>query len=257
MFFSLDGCDYLYDKVPTNNSTCNITEGGVATFRCEAIGVCNTFTILWVKHTMIVGSIRSRVNASEYDNKYRILTTGSQFVANGRCKIGTTLIIYQFNHSDNGYYSCQIHVDLITSDTIHLVLRSSPSGYVAVGETMNERSMVCNFEHRLATPICAEQSTVSVEIRCTSESLNSAINIVPTDTIGPYSTHIYNSDSTSTTAVTSMVTLPETPFDRQQNMVWVYGLMTVFLFVIIVLVLSLVLVSIKRRTQQKPSKHNA
>ncbi|MCG8625959.1 MAG: hypothetical protein MJE68_28675 [Proteobacteria bacterium] len=123
-------------------------------------------------------------------------------------------------------------------------------------ETMNARSMTCNFENQLFIPICAEESTVSEEIRCTSESLNSAINIVPTVTIGPYSTHIYNTDSTSTAAVTSIVTLPETPFDhdRQQNMVWVYGLMTVFLFVIIVLVLSLILVSIKYRTQQKPSK---
>ena len=158
-----------------------------------------------------------------------------QFVADRRCKIGTTLAIHRFNYSDNGHYSCQI--DLFTSDNIHL-LRSSPSGHVAVGEIMNERSMICMFEHQLTAPMCAEESIVSEEIRCTSESLNSAVNIAPTDTIGPYSTHIYNTDSTSTAAVTSMVTLPETPFDRQQNIVWVYGLMTVFLFVIIVLVLS-------------------
>ena len=225
-------------------------EGGSAVIGCEAIGICNTFTVLWFKHTIEDKII---ANGSEHGSKYQVLTTGSQIVADCRCKIGSILIVHSFNNRDNGYYSCQI--DLTVPDNSRL-LRSS-RGYVAVGETMNERSMTCMFEHQLATPMCAEESTVSEEIMCTLESLNSAVNILPTVTIGPYSTHIYNTDSTSTAAVTSMVTLPETPFDRQQNMVWVYGLMTVFLLVIIVLVLSLVLVSIKRRTQQKPSKHNA
>jgi ABC-type phosphate transport system permease subunit len=75
--------------------------------------------------------------------------------------------------------------------------------------------------------------------------------------IGLHSTHIYKSNLT--TAVTTMVTLVESPFDRQQNniMVWVYGVMTVFLLVFILLVLSLVLVSISKcGTQQKSSKHN-
>ena len=223
-------------------------EGGSAAISCEAIGICNTFTVLWIKHTI---EDRIIVNGSERGSKYQVLTTVSKMLADCLCKIGTTLMIHRFNHSDSGYYSCQI--DLTVSDASRL-LRSSPSGYVAVGETVNERSMICMFEHQLITPMCAEESTVSEEIRCTSESLNSAINIVPTDTIGPYSTHTYNTDSTAAVSDTSMVTLPETPFDRQQNMVWVYGLITVFLLVIIVLVLSLVLVSIKYRAQQKPSK---
>ena len=231
-------------------------EGGSATFGCDAIGICNTFTVLWFKHTI---DDRIIVNGSEHGSKYEVLTTESQFVADCHCKIGTTLIIHRFNHRDNGYYSCQIDLTVTVSDNSHL-LRSSPRGYLAVGETANERSMTCKFERRLFAPICAEESrtTASEEIICISKSLNSAVNIAiaPTVTIGPYSTHIYNTNSTSTAAVTSMATSisPETPFDRQQNMAWVYGLMTVFLFVIIVLVLSLVLVSIKCRTQQKLSK---
>ena len=223
-------------------------EEGSATIGCDAIGVCDTFTVLWFKHTT---EGRIRVNGSEHGSKYQILTIEQPHtLADCRCKIGTTLTIHRFNHSDNGYYLCQI----IVSDNSRL-LQSSPHGYVAVGETTNERSMTCKFEHRLFTPICAEESTVSEEIRCTVESLNSAVNIVPTITIGPYSTHTFNTDPT--TAVTSMITSPEIPFDREQNMVWVYGLMTAFVLVILVLVLSLVLVSIKCRTQQKTSKHNA
>ena len=184
-------------------------EGGLATIGCDAIGICNTFTVLWLKHTI---DDRIIVNGSEHGSKYQILTAASKIVADCHCRIGTHLIIHRFNHSDNGYYSCQI--DLTVPDNSHL-LRSSPRGYVAVGETTNERSMTCNFENQLFTPICAEESTVSEESRCTSESLNSAINIVPTVTIGPYSTYIYNTDSTSTAAVTSIVTSisPETPLD--------------------------------------------
>ena len=184
-------------------------EGGSANIGCEVTGICNTFTVLWFKHTI---ENRIIINGSEHGSKYQVLTTVSQFVADCRCKIGSTLVIHRFNHSDNGYYSCQIV--LTVSDNSHL-LRSSPRGYVAVGETANERSMTCMFEHQLTTPMCAEESTVSEEIRCTSESLNSAVNIVPTDTIGPYSTHIYNTDSTAAVSDTSMVTLPETRFDRQ------------------------------------------
>jgi hypothetical protein len=196
------------------------------------------------------GSIR--INGSEHGSKYQVLTTGSQFnfVADCHCKVGTTLMIHRFNDSDNGYYSCQI---IVSNNSCQL--SSSPHGYVAVGEIRNERSMRCTFENQLPTPMCAENaaSLVSQEMKCISESLNSA-----TVTIGVYSTHIYNTNSAI--AVTSthmhnniMVTLPETPFDREQNMVWVYGLMAVF---IIVLVLSLVLVSIKCRTQRRSSKRS-
>jgi ATP-dependent Zn protease len=94
-------------------------------------------------------------------------------------------------------------------------------------------------------PTCAEDATSldSEERRCTSESPNAAVDITPTITIEFYTTHIYNTDS-----VTSMVTSSEIPLklNRQQNMVWVYGLMTVFLLVIIVLVLSLIFVSISK-----------
>ena len=184
-------------------------EGGSAIVGCEAIGICDTFTVLWFKHTT---EGITRVNSSEHNNKYEILIDdkGSQILANNcHCKIGTSLVINTFNRSDSGYYWCRI----IVSDNSRL-LQSSPSGYVAVGETMNERSMTCNFEHQLFTPICAEESTASEEIRCTSESL---VNTVLTVTIGPYSTHIYNTKSTA--AGTSMVTLisPEIPFNRQQN----------------------------------------
>jgi hypothetical protein len=239
--YTLDGCNYSYDKVPAN-STCNITEGGSAIIGCDAIGICNTFTVHWFKHTT-EGSIR--VNRSE--NKYEILIAGSQFIADCHCRIGTSLTIYRFNHSDNGYYWCQI----IVSDNSRLV-QSSPRGYVAMGEITNEHS--CTIERRLFMPTCAEDATsLDSERRCTSQSRSSTVNITPPDpivTIGLYSTHIYN--TTSTTAVTSVVTLSETP---QQNMVWVYGVMIVFLLVIIVLVLSLVLVSISKcRTQQKSSK---
>ena len=238
MLCTLDGCNYSYQKFPAN-STCNLMEEGSAIIGCEAIGICNTFTVLWFKHT--IGD-RIIVNGSEHGSKYQVLTTVSQFVADCRCQIGTTLMIHRFNHSDNGYYSCQI--DLVVSDNSRL-LRSSPSGYVALGETTNERSMTCKFEHQLPTPICAEDATSIIleETRCPSESLKFATFTTST---GPYSTHIYNTNS-----VTSMVTLPET---EQQNMVWIYGLMIVFVLVIIILVLSLVLVSIKCRTQQKRSK---
>jgi hypothetical protein len=219
-------------------------EGGFATIGCDAIGICNTFTVHWFKHTT-EGSIR--VNSSEHGNKYQILITGSQVLANCHCKIGTALIINRFNHSDNGYYWCQI----IISDNSHL-LRSSPRGYVAVDEIMNERSLTCTFEHQISTPMCAEDVT-SQETRCASDS---AVYITPTITTGLYSTHIYNTNLT--TAVTSIVTLPEIPLDREQNMIWVYGVMAVFLLVIIVLVLCLVLVIISKcSTQQKLSKYNA
>ena len=218
-------------------------EGGSATIGCEATGICNAFTVLWFKHTT-EGNIR--VNGTEHGSKYQVLTMyiESQTATDCHCKIGTSLTIHGFNRSDDGCYGCQIVSD--NSRPLH----SSPCGYVAAGEIMNEHS--CTFENLLFTPICAEVDATSQEIRYTSESLNSAINIIPTITKGLHSILIYNTDST--TAVTNMVTLPETSFDRQQNMVWVYGLTTVFLLVIIVLGLSLVLVSIKYRTQQKASK---
>ena len=248
MFRILDGCNYHYQKVPTNatNRTCNVMEGGSASFGCDLRGICNTFSVLWFKQT-IKGSIRtngvSQTDSLRHSDKYYIITSGSQAVANGHCNIGTTLIIYRFNHSDNGYYWCQI----VSNNSC--LLRPSPRGYVAVSDTMNER--LCTFERQLPRPICAEDATSlsSEEMECISES---TINIMPTATIGPYSMHIYN--ITSTTA-SSMVTSHNTPFDREENMVWVYGLVAVFLLVIIVLVLSLILVSVKYRKQQKQSKN--
>jgi hypothetical protein len=141
-------CNYSYQKFPAN-STCNLIEGGSATIGCEAIGICNTFTVHWFKHTT---EGRIRVNGSEYDSKYQVLTTESQIVADGGCKIGTTLIIHSFNHSDNGYYLCQI----IISENSHGLLRSSPHGYVAVNEIMNERPCT-KLEHQLPIPICVQK----------------------------------------------------------------------------------------------------
>ena len=53
-------------------------EGGSATFGCEAIGICNTFTVLWFKHTIEDGII---VNGSEHGSKYQVLTTVTQIIA--------------------------------------------------------------------------------------------------------------------------------------------------------------------------------
>ena len=254
MFCILDGCNYYYQKVPTNatNRTCNVMEGGSASFGCGGRGICNTFSVLWFKHT-IEGSIRindvSQTDILRPSDKYNILTSHSQAAANGHCNIGTTLTIYRFNHSDNGYYWC-----LIVSNNSCL-LQPSPRGYVAVDETTNEHS--CTFERLLPIPICAENaiSQASEEMECISESI-SLTSIMPT-TIGLYSRDIRYHNINSTTTATSAVTLHDnTDFDKEENMVWVYGLVTVFLLVVIVLVLSLVIVSIKYRTQQKYGKHN-
>ena len=86
----MDGCNYSYDEVPAN-STCNIMEGGSATIDCEAIGICNTFTVFWFKHTT---DDRIIINGSDHGSKYQVLTTGSRIVADCRCRIGTTLTIH-------------------------------------------------------------------------------------------------------------------------------------------------------------------
>lgn len=246
-----DGCDYFYNQVP--NDTCNIMKGGSANFNCDIRGTCNTFSVLWFKNTnMHITNGYEQISQSDGPSgKYKVLTSGPRAAANDHCNFGTTLIINRFNHSDNGYYWCQI----VSNNSCPL--RPSPHGYVAVGETMNEPS--CTFERQLPRPICAEDATFQMTegMGCISESisLNSTIKLMPT-VINPYSIHIYNINSTTLMA-TSMVNSHDTSFDREENMVWVYGLVTVCLLVIIVLVLSLVIVSVKCRTQQKQSKHNA
>lgn len=261
MLYVLDGCNYSYYNQVPSNTTCNIAEGGSAYFKCDVTGICNTFCVLWFKHKN-GGSITT--NSSEHifeidgsSSKYQILITDPVPGADGHCNFGTTLIINRFNHSDNGYYWCQI------LSNNNCLLQPSPRAYAAVGEIMNQP--LCNFYHLFPTRFCAEDATsqMSEKMGCISESisLNSMVKIMPT-VIDPYSTHTYNTNSTTTARVdrttTSMVTLHDnTDFDREDNMVWVYGLVTVFLLVIIILILSLVIVSIKYRTQQKPSKHIA
>ena len=228
-------------------------EGESLSFGCDAMGICNTFTVLWFGYSN-EGSIRmngsGHISQSEwYSDKYHIITSDPQATANGHCNIGSTLTIHRFNYSDNGYYWCQI----VSNNSC--LLQPSPSEYAAINEIMNGNSMICKFERQLPTPACAEEATpISEEIRCSSGALNSALNIMPTVTLGSHSTYVYN---TSSTTATSTVTLLEIPFDRKQNiMLWAYGIMSVFLLAIIVLVLSLVIVSIKCRIQQKQSKHN-
>ena len=156
--------------------------------------------------------------------------------ADGHCNFATTLMINRFNHSDNGYYWCQI----VSNSSC--LLRPSPRGYVVVGAIMTDQS--CNFGHQLATPICAEDATLLEEMGCIS--LSSATVIMPTPIVN-YSVQIYN----------SMTTLDDNKeFTREDNMIWLYGLMTAFLLVIIVLVLTLTIVSVKCRTLQKRSKLN-
>lgn len=219
-------------------------EGGSASFGCDLRGICNTFSVLWFKQT-IKGSIRtngvSQTDSLRHSDKYYIITSGSQAVANGHCNIGTTLIIYRFNHSDNGYYWCQI----VSNNSC--LLRPSPHAYVAVGETMNEHS--CTFEHQLPRPICAENATLlkDSEMGCISSS--SVIVMMPTPILH-YTVHFYN----STTATTTLHNNKE--FTRKDNMTWLYGLMTVFLLAIIILVLTVAIVSVKCRTLQNRSKLN-
>ena len=254
MLCILDECNYLYGKVPTSkdNTICNVmSERGSASFSCDAIGPCNTFSVLWFKLTNNEDNIRR--NSSEHNiisqsdrpsGKYRIQNSEPQTVANGHCSIGTILTIYRFNHSDNGYYWCQI-----VSNNSNCLLLPSPRGYIAVGETMTDLS--CTFERQLPRPMCAENasSLMSEEMEC-----DFTAKITPT-VIDPYSTHTYNINST---IATSTKILHDTKnFGTEENMVWVYGLTTALLLVIIVLVLSLVVMSIKYRIQQKPSKHNA
>ena len=269
IFFTLEGCNYLYAKVPVNNSNCNVIEGGYVSFGCDAIGICNTFTVLWFRHSTEGGiQIDSSRQISQFDwhsDKYQILTSDPLAAANGRCIIGSALTINRFNHSDNGYYWCQIVSNnsclFMVAEKDTIPLQPSPHGYIAVGEIMNEHS--CTYEYRLLTPMCAEEATsqFSADIGCSSDSLK---NIMPTVTIGSHSTYIYNINSSTyiyninSTTATSTVTLLDTTFDREQNiMLWVYGVTAVFLLVIIVLVLTLIIiVSIKYRTQQKQSEYN-
>ena len=171
--------------------------------------------------------MNSSENISQSDGpsgKYQILTSGPRAVTNGHCNIGTYLIINRFNHSDNGYYWCQI-----ISNNNCLLLQPSPYGYIAVGEIMNERS--CTLERQLSTPICAEDSEMG---SCISSSSTIVHVIMPTTTIH----YIYN----STTAWTTLQDNKE--FTREDNMTWLYGLMVAFLLVIIVLVLTLAIVSV-------------
>ena len=244
-------------------------EGGSVSFSCDAIGICNTFTVLWFRHST-EGGIRmnssGHISQSDWhSDKYRILTSDPQAAANGRCIIGSALTINRFNHSDDGYYWCQIVSNnsclfmLAEKDTI--LLQPSTRGYIAVGEIMNEHS--CTYEYQLLTPICAEEATsrISEDIGCSSDSLK---NIMPTVTIGSHSTYVYSINSLTyiyninSTTATSTVTLLDTTFDREQNiMLWVYGMTAVFLLVIIVLALTLIIiVSIKCRTHQKQSEYN-
>ena len=237
----------MYQQVP-NDTTCNIEEGGLAIFNCEITGICNTFSVFWFKYT---NESTIRMNSSERisqsdgsSNKYQILTTFNPIITNdGHCNIGTTLIINQFNHSDNGYYWCQI-----VSNNNYCPLLPSPCGYVAVGGIMNYRS--CNFQRRLPFPMCAEDapSLTSKEMGCVSTAM-----IMPTTVavLGPYSIHNYKINST--TATSTIIVHDNKDFDRDENnMIWLYGLMAAFLL-IIVLVLILVVVTIKLRIQQKQS----
>ena len=163
-------------------------EGGSISFGCDAMGICNTFTVLWFRHSDEAGiQMNSSEHISQSDqhsDKYQILTAGPRAAANGHCNIGSTLTINRFNHSDNGYYWCQIVSNnsclfmLAEKDTI--LLQPSTRGYIAVGEIMNEHS--CTYEYRLFTPICAEEATprISEDIGCSSDSLK---NIMPTVTM--------------------------------------------------------------------------
>ena len=188
--------------------------------------------------------------SDESSDIYQILNTVPRAVANGHCLFGTTLTIYRFNHSDNGYYWCQI----VSNNNCPLL--SSSRGYAAVGDDES-----CMFECQLTSPICAEgaESPTSEEMGCVS--LTPTIRIMSTTIpIGPYSTHNYNNTmyslSLSTTATSTITLHDNIDFDRDDNMVWLYGLIIVFLLVIIILVLSLVFMSIKYRIQQKRSKYN-
>ena len=236
---TIDGCNYWYHQVPANK-TCNLLEGGSAYINCDVEGICNTFSVLWFKHTNR-GSTKmdSNEHIPQSNSKYQIQTLSMPINnSDGSCFVGTNLEIRNFNFSDNGYYWCQI----ISNNCL---LGPSPRGYVAVGEEVTMSSHSCTINDNLISPMCAEDNTsLSLEKgRCLP--LSSFITMTASAAAASHSIYPYHS---TTGIFTSHV------IEREDNMIWLYGLMTAFLLVIIILALSLVFVIVKHKAQQKRSK---
>ena len=232
------GCNYWYHEVPTSSTTCNLREGDTAHFTCHVSGTCNTFNVQWYKRRNQNSSEQNITDSGEFSNYVYI---------DGYCYISSSLIIYNFNNSDNGHYWCQIMAK-------NCPLQSSPNEYIAVSEDMAiNSSQSCIFDHSLIPPMCAEDTTSSIrdDMRC--DPLHSTVTMAMPAVNISYSTHYYNSTTTTVTTTSHN----NKGLDKEDNMLWLYGLIaTIFLFIIFVLVLSLVVVSLKHRAQQKQSKQN-
>ena len=100
------------------------------------------------------------------------------------CFTSFTLLIHQFNQSDDGYYWYQI-----SANNFHL--QPSPSGYISrmnvkMLGTNNRSCLPGEFIHHLNPPVCAENSmrAISHRVTCTSQTvttISQSVEIVTTD----------------------------------------------------------------------------
>lgn len=231
---------------------------GTVHFTCRANGTCDTFDLQWYGRKNYSSSDHDNIVMIEsgvHNEKYCILKINGGNSDGTDCHISSTLIIYNFNQSDNGYYWCQIIANSCP-------LQPSPHQYTAVNEAIGARDQMCQLNHYLFPPLCAENDTSSIisddnSIGClslsSSKNLIMAAMATSTATVNiSYSTYYHN---TTTSTITSQDNEGHVTFERKESMTWLYygSAMIVLLFIIFVLVLSVVVMGIKFRTKQ--SKH--
>ena len=186
-------------------------------------------------------------------------TNNSNFV---RCCFATSfLIIRRFNHSDIGYYQCQI----IANNSL---LQPSPFGHISPSVERSadgeQNCLVGDLIHKLNPPICAENASHSVSstVSCTN-SQSTTVTTRAYSEITDFSSMMasQNEDATTTSKNSEVTntnpwvygtTLRDTEI-AEENM-WLYGTIVgavvSITLVVIVFVMSTSIVCWKCRTKQ-------
>lgn len=220
---------------------------GAVHFVCRANGTCDSFDLQWYRRKNTDNDITIMIESGGDEGRYKILK-GDQIKFNistsdgSDCHISSTLIFYNFNYDDNGYYWCQIIAN-------GCLLQPSPRQYTEVNVNMAMNStQTCKLSRHFIPAICAENDTsldANHIMGCPSLSASKNLVMETPKALITIAT-IISQDSEDPVPVTF-----EGKDIDPENMTWLYygSAAIVLMFIIFIVVLSVV-VGVKFRNKQ-------